>query len=180
MMPSGFTLSANIQDQFFDRAAVIDRMGAANARRLSRIGAYIRRRARTNILRRRKGVSSPGSPPSVHSKDSVATLRNIQFAADRTTESMICGPIKLNQVNETQDGRISVPEVLEKGGTITIYEQRYANTDQWYRQDRRRARRPGVEYRKRAANYAARPFMGPALKHEIDAGTVGNIFAKVG
>jgi hypothetical protein len=62
-----------MKDFFFDRQSVIDRMTKANRRALSKVGAFIRRRARSS-LRRRKRRSQPGSPPSVHSRDSVAAV----------------------------------------------------------------------------------------------------------
>jgi hypothetical protein len=180
---SGLTLSAKVQDAFFDRQAVIEQVGRANARRLSRAGAFIRRRVRTDILRRRKGTSSPGSPPHVHSRDNFATLRNVQFALNRTDESLLVGPIRINSAKKRlRAGVTTVPELLEYGGRAPVEEMRDEPTPMNPDPEWRLARgfvgtRLGVDRRTRTAEYAARPFMGPAFRKEVAAGTIGSLFA---
>src|SRR5690242_5646943 len=80
---------------FFDRALVRREIGAANAAALSRHGAFVQRRARSS-LRRRKAPSLPGMPPSVHTSDNYATLKNIWFAYDPARQSVVVGPLRLN------------------------------------------------------------------------------------
>lgn len=170
---------AQMQSWFFDRPEVLRRIGMANARRLRRAGAFIRRRAQTDILRRRKGVSAPGQPPHVHSRDRFASLRNIQFFLDRSGEALIVGPVKLNLASRDAHGSKTVPELLEFGGTAAIDEEQFIGSDIWYRRDRRRRGSPNKRYRTRTARYTARPFMGPALEKEIAAGTLQDLFARI-
>lgn len=164
---AGFTLTLKMKDLFFDRAAVIDRIGKARARNLSKAGAFVQKRARTS-LRRRKRASAPGQPPSVHSKDKFATLKNILFAYDPAGDSVIVGPVGFRAAG-TGIGPArapgDVPEALEHGGTLAIREVFVRG--KW----RLSTVRPrlGLRERTRPAVYAPRPFMGPALVAEQDA-----------
>lgn len=139
---------------FFDRKAVERIVGKKTAKALSKAGAFVRTRARSS-LRRRKATSAAGTPPSVHSSDSVATLKNILFALNPNNLSVVVGPVKINR-------RSSVPALHEFGGSQRITE----------RGGRGRSR-------VRQANYAPRPFMAPALAAEAPkfpalwGGTVG-------
>lgn len=139
------TVTMKMKDWFFDRAAVVREVGRANAKALSKIGAFVRQRAKTS-MRRRKAASPPGTPPSVHSNDSVATLRNIWFGYDRANQSVVIGPLKLNGQSVLSTG--TVPELHEYGGKARI-----------------RTGRKGQQ-RFRAVTYPPRPFMGPALEAE--------------
>ena len=169
-------LSMRMKDFFFDRQAVKDRMTKANRKALSKAGAFIRRRARSS-LRRRKKRSEPGQPPSVHTSDRVATLKNILFAYEPQAETLVVGPVKLNRqaLLGPQLGSTTVPQVHEFGATVKIREAKVGN--QW-RSGRRRIRR-GQPVRVRQVKYAERPFMGPALEAEQEhipdawSGTVG-------
>jgi hypothetical protein len=152
---------------FFDRPAVIRAIGRAEAAYLSRAGAFVQRRARSSI-RRRKKPSAPGQPPSAHSKRN-PSLKTILFAFESKRESVIVGPVKLNQVEFAIQGTTTVPSRLEFGGGATIREERYRNSRSgtWFRRDgRRRVDNERKEYRTRRVTYAKRPFMGPALKAE--------------
>jgi hypothetical protein len=103
------SLRYDAKKMFFDRQAVIDAIGRANVVVLSRAGAFIQRRAKSSI-RKRKRVSLPGEPPSSH----VGTLRNlIYFGFDTGTRSVVVGP--------TPVGAISVvPPTLEYGGPSVV------------------------------------------------------------
>jgi hypothetical protein len=136
----------NQKQMFFDRQAVIDVVGRANAKNLSRAGSFIRRSARSS-LRRRKRVSEPGQPPSVHTQDRVATLKNIWFVFERRRASVVVGPLRLNGSTLRGSNRSTVPELHELGGSAVL-------------ESRKKKRR-------RRARYAARPFMGPAMKREL-------------
>jgi hypothetical protein len=160
-----FTVSMKIVDAFFDRPAVLDRMDRATARSLAKAGAFVRRRA-ISRLRRRKRYSRPGESPSIRSTDRVANLRNILFGFDGRY-SVLVGPVGLNQ-RQYVAGRITagtVPATLEFGGQVGIREKLVGRT--WLPVGRRRPR-PGQPTRVRMANYAPRPFMGPALEAERD------------
>lgn len=162
-------LDMGMKDLFFDRRAVTDRMDKANARALSKAGAFIRRRARSS-MRRRKKTSAAGGTPSVHSKDKVASLKNILFVYDKSEQSVVVGPVKLNQFNRgTRSGsNIPIPALMEHGGGLTILEKSVDKGRTWFRADQRRNRRPWERYRNRRAKYLPRPFMGPALEAEED------------
>ena len=131
---------------FFDRQIVIDAVGRASAQNLSKAGSFIRRAARSSLRRRRK-TSPAGEPPSVHTKDPVATLKNIWFVFDPAQQSVVVGPLKLDGSKLEGSNRPTVPALHELGGTAVIL-------------DRRRKR-------KQRAKYARRPFMGPAMEREL-------------
>lgn len=130
---------------FFDRQIVIDAVGRATAKNLSQAGSFIRRSARSS-LRRRKKVSPPGQPPSVHTQDRVATLKNIWFVFDPARRSVVVGPLKLNGSRLEGSNRQTVPSLHELGGTAVV---------------------GGRRKRRRRAKYAPRPFMGPAMEREL-------------
>lgn len=162
-----FTVTYKVKNQFFDRAAVVREVGRVNAAALSKAGAWIRRTARQSMKRRKK-ASSPGSPPSAHSKDAVASLKNILFAYDSGNQSVVIGPVRLNQVNMSIfGGSVSVPQLHEFGGVQNIREVSSDKGKTWKRRDMRRNPRPWERFRTRRAKYPARPFMAPALAAEI-------------
>jgi len=175
-MAQQFAMTMRMKDFFFDKKAVRSRMSKANRKALSKAGAFIRRGARSS-LRRRKKSSQPGQPPSVHSTSSVATLKNILFAYEPQSESLVVGPVKLNQKTLLGPdlGDATVPQVHEFGATVKIREAKVGKN---WRSGVRRVR-SGQPVRVRAAKYPERPFMGPALEAEKDhipdawAGSVG-------
>lgn len=173
MSTDGFNMTMRATDFFVDRPLVKQLLKAANAEALPKIGAYLSRRARS-MLRRRKRVSGPGEIPSVHSQDDFASLKNILFAVAADANSVLCGPVKLNQRNMVADvGSQTVPQIMEFGGVVSIHEQAYLRSEVWRRRDLRYNPKPyKYKYRVRRASYEPRPFMGPALQAEIDAGTI--------
>lgn len=155
-------LTFAVRDAFFDRKAVQDRVDAAKRKQLSKAGRFVRRTART--LLRGKKASQAGQPPATHGPE--PNLRTIFYVYDQQTESVVVGPVKLNQVNMVDGNRATVPELMEKGGIATIYEERWRGQLKWRRRDMRRNRKAEKEYRRRTAIYRQRPFMGPALDRE--------------
>lgn len=141
-----------IKNLFFDRAAVQKRLKPANARALSQAGAYVRTSARSSI-RRRKRVSAPGSPPSAHAKQQ-PNLKTILFGYDPRTESVVVGPVRLNG-----SSRVRVPRILELGGEVTLTQTLVGKA--WLTGRKPTSARQPT--RKKTVNYAARPFMNPAL-----------------
>jgi hypothetical protein len=129
---------------FFDRQIVIDAVGRAGAKNLSKAGSFIRRAARSS-LRRRKKVSPPGEPPSVHTQDRVATLKNIWFVFEPRQRSVVVGPLKLERSRLEGSNRPTVPALHELGGFAVVTNRK----------------------RKRRAKYPPRPFMGPAMEREL-------------
>lgn len=96
-----------LRSGFFDTAAVMASVDKGRRKVLSKMGAYIRTRARSSI-RSRKAVSAPGSPPSSH----VGTLKKLlYFAYDLQTQSVVVGPVAF--------GKGEAPGLLEYGGTTT-------------------------------------------------------------
>jgi hypothetical protein len=139
------------KDFFFDRKAVIDYFGKDGARTLKalkRAGSFIRTRARSILGNKTKGVSRPFSPPSIHSGDKTISLKNIQYAYDFKSSSMVIGSVKLHSKNT---GGIPVPQLLEKGGTVI------RNGKPW--------------------NYRPHPWMARALIAEVQAGTIPRQFS---
>jgi hypothetical protein len=163
------TVGYKITKMFFNPGTVADAADRKRKGILSKAGAFIRRAARSSI-RRRKAVSAPGGPPSAHSTDSVATIKNILFGWDPSTKSVVVGPVALNIKHSLNGGSLeggTVPQVLEHGGTLGILEIQHRDGS-WSRADLRSRRRIAERpQRVRRAHYAARPFMGPALRKEL-------------
>jgi len=131
-------------DIFFNGNRIVRSVQRANRSALMRAGAFIRRRARSSI-RKRKSVSDPGKPPSSHT----GRLRGlILFGYDRAAQTVVVGP-------KATGGRDQAGETLEHGKVVT-------------RRERRRRRR---------MRYRARPFMGPALEKETEAGSFPKLWA---
>lgn len=169
------TISASIKDFFFDAAKVVERAEAAQDKVLSKAGAFIRKSAR-GLLRRRKTVSSPGSPPSVHTEDKYATLKNILFGSPAPGH-LVVGPISLKA--KSAMGR-PAPNAQEFGGTVSRIK--------WEAMPRNM--RPGVSQAQRDAygrairsgrlppppripvvttlTLSPRPFMGPSFTQNVD------------
>ena len=122
---------------FFDRALIKQKVDTATRKRLSKFGAHVRQTARQSI-RKRKGSSRPGEPPSSHT----GLLKQfIFFGYDENRRSVVIGPVVLARKSS------GIPEVLEHGGNITI---------QW---GRARGKTVFIE---------SRPFMGPAFECELE------------
>ena len=189
------TVTYKMTELFFDRASIAKAVNEGERKALSKIGAFIRQRAKTDILRRvaykgkrasvrrvkgGKGrkvqeASRPGQPPIVRSRDKVATLKNILFAFNPDSGGVVVGPVGLNKKLRGSN-RSTVPELLEKGGSADVPQWKPVNSTVWSLGN---VRRPGVANRMTRAQYAARPFMGPALQKEIAAGTIADAFRGV-
>lgn len=181
-----FTLEANAKDWFFDSTKVLERTTKAERSVLIRQGAFLRRRVRTDILRRTKKYGTrrlerdkkgrfkrgsrvnarPGQPPIIHSRDPNASLKKILFAYDANNRSVVVGPAGLDR-RLRGSNRGTIPELLEKGGTSSVEQWAYPNSDVWnfghaIGNSKSRTIR---------AKYASHPFMGPGLEKEIQAGT---------
>lgn len=172
------TVDYSIKESFFDREKIQRQVNKGKAKALSKIGSYVRRRARTDVLRRRSGTSEPGQPPHVHSTDSTASLRNILFGlTDR--DSVLIGPVKLNgqspRGNAAIKSQYNVAEMLEHGGRGQILQAVDPSSKRLLTYVPRRLRGK-VRYRSRAVSIAARPFMSVALEREKAAGTILKAF----
>ena len=107
--------------------------------------SFVARHGRRCVAAKR--VSEPGQPPSVHTQDRVATLKNIWFVFERRRASVVVGPLRLNGSTLRGSNRSTVPELHELGGSAVLESRKTK--------------------RRRRARYAARPFMGPAMKREL-------------
>ena len=129
------------KSNFFDREKVMKAMDSATRKALSRLGAYVRQRAKTSI-RYRNRPSIPGMPPSAHrsmprlkrnkktgavKRQMVSPLREfIFFAYDASRKSVVIGPALLNGRNgpmilsSLEYGGPSIVMVGGKGQRITI------------------------------------------------------------
>lgn len=149
---------SSFKKSFFDRQKVATAVERVRLKNLSKCGAFVRTAARSS-LRRRKRTSPPGQPPSVHSQDKFATLKNILFGYDPSTKGVIVGPVAIN--GNKQD----VPRLMERGG-FAKRKAKYVPS----RTAKGRVKKRGVQVvrlkNERTANYEARPFMGPALRKE--------------
>ena len=144
-------LKFKVTKSFFDAPKIQRRVDFAKKRNFSRMGAFIRTRARSS-LRRRKRTAAVGSPPSVHSKGT--NLKTIFFFYDLAKETMVVGPVEFRG---RQSDR-TASNIHEFGGKARM----------------RKTRRTG---KKRVNNYPKRPFMGPALEAEVEAGIVPKVWA---
>ena len=120
-------------DLFFDRPAVMSVIARAERRGLSKIGAFVRKKAQN--MPKRKRSSRPGQPPSRHGSTR-NSLRFILFQYEPQNHSVVIGPVKFSNTKDT-------PHVMEHGGSVV-----------------RRGKRGRPS---KIIRYQPRPFMGPAL-----------------
>lgn len=192
-----FTLDYSMKGRFFDRANVVKQISIRERRALSRMGAFIRQRAKTDVLRRtlpyghrrktgrgRDGrykrirqSSPPGSPPVVHSRDSHATLKKILFALGPNGQSVIIGPVGIPRLRLQGSTARTVPELLEFGGTATITEHQYEGSQIWFPGSPSRDKSGSAKTRRRKVKYAAHPFMSEAGRREAKAGHLVDAFS---
>jgi hypothetical protein len=105
-------INLKVTRQFFDRGAVMSALDKATQRVFARFGAFVRRRAKSSI-RKRKRTSAPGQPPSSHTG---LLKKFIFFSYDREAQSVVIGPERLNQKSG------DAPPALEYGGTSRVTE----------------------------------------------------------
>ena len=176
---------------FVDTRKWDDKIDKTVERSLVRGGGLVRKIA-IRSLRRRKKSANPGNPPSVHSRDPVATLKAIWSIVNFQSLNALVGPRKLRGnklANRGMRGQ-TVPQLLNFGGSVDIPEvfmpwtrqqprkkkdgtpdRRFkivGRNDGWVRDSYRRRRKfPELKRRWRRANYAAFPFMKPALDEAV-------------
>jgi hypothetical protein len=162
------TLSPASKLNFFDRPSVLRAVEGNRRRFLSKAGAYVRQRARTSIRRRKYGtIAKPGSPPFAHSTDPYATLKNILFAYDPQSKSVVVGPVGLN------GGRSKVPGLMEFGGVSfstgkTVWAKPKPGLKAMWRKPLTTGPRKGLVPTRITGplRYKGNPFMAPALAAE--------------
>ena len=147
---------------------------------MKRGAAIVRQTARQNVLRRRKRVSAPGTPPSIHHTGR-GGLREIFFVYDSTRGEAMIGPLKYNKksFDKLKSDKPTLPNLLEFGGVIN---------SQFQKVDVAAVRSAGgqfvshakVKYRwskfakPRRVRVQPRPFMSVALDKEIKKGSILN------
>lgn len=195
-----FTLDVRTKNFFFDTAVVKRMVNEQERRGLSRIGAFLRTRMRSS-LKRRQGPSRRGQPPHVHTSDPFASLKNIRFAYEPARHGVVAGPLRLSRRSKVAIQSTTVPESLEHGGTIGLREAFVPlrrKGKKLTRGGRKRLSRPAVvngvagEWRPSSRPkpgqprrverivLASRPFAAPALRTEIQKGTIPSIFTARG
>jgi len=110
-------LNARVKDFFFDRENVRKRLRKKKLNALKKAGALSRKIIRRKP-RKRKRKSRPGETPSVHTDSKFATLKNVQFAYDPSSDGVVVGPIKIGSEN-AEPGAVPAPQALEYGGGST-------------------------------------------------------------
>lgn len=170
------TVSIKLKRLFFDRPEIRAQLGHRKAKALGYFGGDVQRKAR-NLIGKRAKRSKPrpaGKPPKSHVEDSNwASLRRILFYASPNGVSVVIGPVKANQVQQSAIdlGAQTVPQIQEHGGDVYIQEQQRIGwpTAEWRRRDLRFNPRPDkYRYRKRRARYPKRPFMNPGLEYVVE------------
>jgi hypothetical protein len=146
---------------FFDAPRVLAATDRATNIYLGRAGGFVKVTA-SRSMRRRKKSSAPGDPPSAHE----GTLKErLFYAYESDRRSVVIGPEKTNQVFFDGDGRPvrgTVPEILERGGSIHI--RQVFKGGEWKRADlRSRRRNAGLPTRLHKVTIVPRPYMQPAL-----------------
>lgn len=171
------TPTFEMKKAFFDRQKINDAIDRETRKALTKSLAFVRRRMRSG-LRRRKRASKPGQSPSVHSTNPVASLKAIFFAYDERTKSGVVGSIKLNGQKSLSTSSQALPGLLELGGTVTIPEESWDGRT-WVQQRRRRRVPARKKTRKRRVKIAPRPNAAPSLQAEADAGNILSPWANV-
>ena len=93
---------------FFDRKAIVDAVGKANARVAMKQGGLVKTIMKRS-MRRKKGPAPAGQPPHAHE----GQLRDLTFFAfDPSTQTTVVGPIKLDAGNAA--------EIQDKGGMVPV------------------------------------------------------------
>lgn len=155
---------------FFDRKAVIDRVGAAKAKVLGRIGAFIKRRAQTSMPYRKEGkASAPGKPPFAHKGGRGPLLRKFLFSVyDPGKDTVVVGPERMLKGEapplEEYGGQVKRTKVIESGRKAHTPLQAKAFRAKVLSGQIKPKKKPTKVY---TAKYPARPFMATALAKEV-------------
>lgn len=160
---------------FFSGERVIRLITVGQVRALSKIGAFVRQRARTSI-RKSNSPPVPGQPP----RSRIGTLRNLlYFAYDPDAQTVVVGPAAV--------GVAEAPRLLEEGGEVTrllpARQTRKAYTTTQAAAYAAKVRSGQLVPPPRAktsvsVRYNRFAYMGPALRKEIAAGTMARAFAE--
>ena len=152
------------KSRMLDVNKIEDETDRANCRSLARFGAFVRRDA-MDRLRSRSRSAKPGQGPT---KWMGYLKRFLYFVADLRNQNVIIGPARL--ANMPTPGGVTVPELLEYGGTVRrkvtrsmlgrLFRARRYNRSA---ADVFRALKPYVGQTV-TMEYEPRPYMGPAFE----------------
>ncbi|NBW11147.1 MAG: hypothetical protein EBR82_24265 [Caulobacteraceae bacterium] len=125
--PQTLLLDAKIKDFFFDRPSVKRLTDDIVLRGLNKAGAQIRK-TMIRLQRRvgKKGTpSNPGQPPKFRNVNNESvSLRNVQYAYNPQTQSVVVGPIKLNgSEGAVMRSGTTVANLMEFSGQARITER---------------------------------------------------------
>lgn len=167
-----FKVTTEVQKFFFDRQKINDAIDREKKRALSRAGAFVRRRQRSSI-KRRKSVSQPGRPPHSHTKSGAegrASIKRILFGYSPIDESVFIGMVKVSSSQVRGDKPL--PGILEDGGWI--YQPKGTYVPQQGRDDGGRFTEKRLMPLKKARRLRIKPRSSavPALEKETDLGNV--------
>jgi hypothetical protein len=143
--------TATFKIDFFDARPALRAAEKAKRRNLSKAGAYIRQ-AQRQLIRRRKRPAPAGSPPSLHTTDKIRSPKNIRFAYDWLTKSVVVGMVGLPSPGQGDP----LPGVFELGGRRISRVKPVAGT-----------RRGAGRTKKRVIKLKARPSVIPAAQSQI-------------
>lgn len=153
---------------FFDERAVRDALNKGTRRALSKFGAYVRTRAKSSI-RKRKGVSKPGSPPSSHTGK---LKKYIYFGYDQRARSVVIGavPFSNSRAQELLEhgGRTRLRQRVFRVGQLgPLRESDVGDRRRWARLRTNAQAVRATRLYNGNATYRARPFMTPAFIKEL-------------
>lgn len=170
-------LRYSMKDYFFDKAEVLSKLTDGEAKALSKVGAYIRQAAKFDFLRRRNRPAVAGESPSVHSRDAVANLRNIQFAYEPGSHSVVVGSVKVQNVRRAAFRSAStVPQLMEFGGAALVDQVRFPGMQNFRIVKLDQAKSMDAEYKQTAIAYQPHPYMEPAMQREIKKQSIRDAF----
>lgn len=185
MNPVAAAFAKNVQAKIsrvkWDQAKIKRRNHYLAARGVRESLGFILTRARTKELQRgkKKPTSRPGGRPVVRTSKSLSRMKYEYSYKDLTG---VVGPIKLGNRDPFVRNAETAPNALEYGGTYTIREHwqqfGFSKTEgRWVKTTKRTANAAKrTRKRKRKITIAARPYMKPALLHEIAVGNISNSF----
>lgn len=140
---------------------------------------FIVTRARTKeLIRKKNAVSKPGGRPVVHTKRALSRMGFNYSYKDLTG---VAGPVKIPDRDPFVRNAVTAPNALEYGGQYTIQEHwqqfGFSKEGRWVRTTKRTSgEAKKSRRRKRKITIQPRPFMKPALEHEMAVGNVINSF----
>lgn len=148
--------------------AILDKIDRDHQRAFIRLGGYIRTVARRS-MRRTKNKNTPAFPAPHPPRARIGTIRDlVAFAYDASRKELVVGPeysrLRGGAGRPPAKGKTTVPNLQEKGGTLTVGPQGMILTKSVGKGDRRRVIQETRFKPGQKISIPARPFMAPALE----------------